>query len=81
MVLNLALPASQMAETLIENLGKSSECDVIFAKQVPQTPPLDLFNLCYLFQIPFIKHIKWYIVSHTIVQRNIHQIPIVISDV
>ena len=31
-VLKLALLASHMAETVIENLWKTSECDVIFAK-------------------------------------------------
>jgi len=36
-VLKLALLSSHMAETLIDNLQKTSECDVIFAKQRPQT--------------------------------------------
>jgi len=65
-VLKLALIASHIAETLIENLPKTSECDVIFAKQRPQTLHVALFNLCYLL--------------HTIMQRNLHQIPMIISD-
>ena len=72
MVLKLALLASHMAETLIQNLRKTLECDVNFANQRPQTLHVALFNLCYVFHIIFIKHIKWCIVSHTIVQRNIH---------
>ena len=36
LVLKLALLSSHMAETLIENLRKTLECDVIFAKQRPQ---------------------------------------------
>ena len=38
LVLKLALLASHMAKTLIKNLPKTSECDVIFAKHhvVPQ---------------------------------------------
>jgi len=50
-VLKLALLASHMAETLIENL------------------------------IVFIEHIKWCTASHTIVQRNIHEISMIIPDV
>ena len=38
-VLNLALLASHVAETLIENLRKTSEYDVIFAKQRPPNTP------------------------------------------
>jgi len=45
-----------MAETLIENLRKSSESAVIFVKQRPQTLHVALFILCYVFQIVFIKH-------------------------
>ena len=80
MVLKLALLASHMAESLIENLRKTLEYD----KQRPQTLHVALFNLCYVFYIIFIKHIKWCIVSHTNVQRYIHQIPMnemIISDV
>ena len=80
-VLKLALLASHMAELLIENLRKTLECDILFAKQRRQTLYVALLNLCYVFYIVFIKHIKWFIVSHTIVQRNIHQVPMIISDV
>jgi len=70
-VLKFALLASHLAEILFENLRKNSE-----------TLHMALFNLCYVFHIVFIKHIKWCIVSHTIVQRIIpvHQIPMIISD-
>ena len=37
MILKLALLASYMAEILIENLWKNLECNVIFAKQRPQS--------------------------------------------
>ena len=70
-VLKLALLASHIATTLIKNLQKTSECDVIFAKHRSQTLHMALFNWCYVFHIVFIKHIKWYIVLHTIMQRNI----------
>ena len=63
-VLKLAFLASQMTEALIENIWKLH---------------VALFNLCYVFQIVFMKHIKWCIVSHTIVKRNIHQIPLINS--
>ena len=76
-VLKLALLASHMAV----NLQKISESDVIFPKQRTKTLHVALFNLCYVFHIVFIKHIKWCIVSHTIVQRYMHQIPMIISDV
>jgi len=33
-----------------------------------QTLHVALFNLCYMFYIVFVKHIKWCIVSHIIVQ-------------
>ena len=82
MVLKLALLASHIPETLIENLWKTlDEYDVIFVKQRPQTPQVVLFNLCYMFHIVFIKHINWYVVLHIIVQRYIHQIPMIISEV
>jgi len=74
-VLKFAWLASHMTETLMDNLWKTLECDIIFAKQRPQTLHGALFNLCYVFHIVFIKHIKWCIVSHSSVQRNIHQIP------
>jgi len=41
-VLRLGFLASHMAETLIENLRKTSECDVIFVKQRPPNTPRDL---------------------------------------
>jgi len=50
--------ASHMAKMLIENLRKSLERDVIFTKQRPQALHVALFNLCYVFHIVFIKHIK-----------------------
>ena len=58
MVLKLALLAFHMVETLFENLQKTSECDVIFAKQRPKYSIVALFNLCYVLRIVFIKHIK-----------------------
>ena len=83
-VLKLTLLAFHMNKyviALIANLWKTSECDVIFAKQRPQTLHVALFNLCCVFHIVLIKHIKWCILSHTTVQRNIHQMPMIISDV
>ena len=58
MVLKLAFLGSHMAETLIENLWKTLECDVIFAKQRPETLHVALLNLCYMLHIVFIKHIS-----------------------
>jgi len=40
-----------MAETLIKNLWKTSECDVIFDKQRLQILNVALLNLCYVFHI------------------------------
>ena len=71
MVLKLALLASHMAETLIENLRKTSECDVMFDKHRRQTLAVALFNLCYVFYIVFVKRIKWCIVPHIIVQMDL----------
>ena len=58
MVLKLALLASHMAKTLIENLQKTSECDVILVNKDPPTRltlRVALLNLCYVFHIVFIK--------------------------
>jgi len=55
------------ATALIENLRKTSECDVMFDKQRRQTLHLALFNLCYVFYIVFVKRVKWCIVPHIIV--------------
>jgi len=60
-----------MAETLIENLWKTSECDVIFAKQRRQALQVALFNLYYVFYIVFFKPIKLSRVPHTIVQIGV----------
>ena len=61
-VLKLALLTSRMdkyATALIENLRKTSECDVA------------LFNPRYVFYIIFIKLIKWCIVPHIIAQMDL----------
>jgi len=76
-VLKLALLASHMAKTLIENLRNVTSS---LPNKDPKHSTVALFNLCYVFHIVFIKHIKWCIVLHTIVQRNIHQMPMIISD-
>jgi len=55
-VLKLALLASHMAETLIKNLRKTSECDVVFAKRRPPNSPVALFNPCYVVHAVFVKH-------------------------
>jgi len=60
-----------MAETLLENLPKTSECDVMFDKQRRQTLHVALFNLCHLFYIVFVKRIKYCIVPHSIVQMGL----------
>jgi len=67
MVLKLPLLASHMAVTLIDNLRKTLQCDVIFAKQRRQTLHVALFNLCCVFY----KRIKWCIVSHIFVQMDL----------
>jgi len=60
-----------MATTLIENLRKTSECDVMFAKQRRQTLHVAVFNPSYVFYIVFVKHIKCCIVPHIIVQMGL----------
>ena len=72
-VLKLALLASHVAETLIENIRKTK------TKPRPQTLHVAWYNMCYVFHVVFIKHIKWCILLHKVVQRNIHQIPMIIS--
>jgi len=56
---------------LLENLRKTSECDVMFDKHRRQTLTVALFNLCYVFYIVFVKRIEWCIVSHIIVQMDL----------
>ena len=58
--------------------GKRRNVTSSLTNKDPQTLHIALFNLCYVFHIVFIKHINCCIVSHTIVQRNIHQIPMII---
>ena len=56
------------ATFLIENLRKTSECDVMSDKHIRQTLTVALFNLCYAFYIAFVERIKCYIMPHKIVQ-------------
>ena len=58
------------ATALIENLRKTSECDVMFDKHRRQTLAVALFNKCYAFYIVFVKRIKWCFVPHIIVQMD-----------
>ena len=74
MVLKLALLAYHMdkyATALFENLRKTSEHYVIFDKHRHQILAVALFNLCYVFYIIFVKHIKWCVVRLIIVQMDL----------
>ena len=68
--LKLDLLASHMAEILIENLRKTSECDAIFAKQRPQTLHVALSNMCYVFHVVFIKHKMMYSVAYNCTKKH-----------
>ena len=73
-VLKLTLLASDMdkfATALIENLRKTSECDVIFDKHRRQTLAMFLLNLCYVFYIVFVRRVNWCIMPPIIVQVDL----------
>ena len=55
----------------IENLRKTSECDVMFDKHRRQTLAVTLFNLCYMFYVVFVKCTKLCIVPHIIAQIDL----------
>jgi len=74
MILKLALLPSHIdkcATGLIENLRKTSECDVIFDKTRHQTLAVALFILCYVCYIVFVKRVKWCIVMLIIVRMDL----------
>ena len=73
MVLKLALLVSHMdkyATVLIENLRKTSECDVMFDTYRCQTLAVAFFNLFCVFYIVFVKRIKLCIVARIIVEMG-----------